>query len=153
MIRAPRRLLPDSSSPPIHRRRLPLPPLFRRRLSPLQASLVQALLCSGPIRGGRGLTPLGLLMDPAADGEGGGYEDASEFADAETGGGEVVRGEGEGERERKELPEELAKGVVCLECETSPEAEAAGAGGTCRVYVVGTAHVSQVNWPPRQLDI
>lgn len=92
-------------------------------------------------------------MDPAADGEGGGYEDASEFADAETGGGEVVRGEGEGERERKELPEELAKGVVCLECETSPEAEAAGAGGTCRVYVVGTAHVSQVNWPPRQLDI
>uniref|UniRef100_A0A0E0PPJ8 TraB domain-containing protein n=2 Tax=Oryza TaxID=4527 RepID=A0A0E0PPJ8_ORYRU len=143
MIRAPRRLLPDSSSPPIHRRRLPLPPLFRRRLSPLQASLVQALLCSGPIRGGRGLTPLGLLMDPAADGEGGGYEDASEFADAETGGGEVVRGEGEGERERRELPEELAKGVVCLECETSPEAEAAGAGGTCRVYVVGTAHVSQ----------
>lgn len=95
MIRAPRRLLPDSSSPPIHRRRLPLPPLFRRRLSPLQASLVQALLCTGPIRGGRGLTPLGLLMDPAADGEGGGYEDASEFADAETGGGEVVRG-GEG---------------------------------------------------------
>jgi hypothetical protein len=65
-----------------------------------------------------------------------------------------------GEAEMKELPEELAKGVVCLECETSAEAAAAGVGGTCRVYVVGTAHVSQVSccsvslpMPPCRYDV
>ncbi|XP_038981846.1 traB domain-containing protein-like isoform X2 [Phoenix dactylifera] len=44
----------------------------------------------------------------------------------------------DGEEERKRvLPEELSKGVAILECESSAE------GGTCDVYLVGTAHVSQ----------
>ncbi|OAY64863.1 Uncharacterized protein ACMD2_13949 [Ananas comosus] len=38
---------------------------------------------------------------------------------------------------RRDLPEELAKGVVLLQCESSAE------GGACDVYLVGTAHVSQ----------
>ncbi|KAM0943860.1 putative TraB/PrgY/GumN family protein [Dioscorea sansibarensis] len=38
---------------------------------------------------------------------------------------------------RMGLPEELSKGVVVLECESSAE------GGFCDVYIVGTAHVSQ----------
>ncbi|KAJ0966097.1 hypothetical protein J5N97_027235 [Dioscorea zingiberensis] len=38
---------------------------------------------------------------------------------------------------RRGLPDELSKGVVVLECESSD------AGGTCDVYIVGTAHVSQ----------
>jgi hypothetical protein len=107
-------------------------------------------------------------MDPAApepvpapatdtDAETNGYEDASEFEDAEAGGEgagagtETGTGSGSGTMpaggvaEMKELPEELAKGVVCLECETSAEAAVSGVGGTCRVYVVGTAHVSQVS--------
>lgn len=50
---------------------------------------------------------------------------------------------GEGDEQPRELPEELARGVVCLECVTSPEAMEAGEDSTCRVYVVGTAHVSQ----------
>ncbi|XP_002441332.2 traB domain-containing protein [Sorghum bicolor] len=111
---------------------------------------------------------LGLPMDPAvpepvpapateadADAETNVYEDAAEFEDAEAGGDGAGAGAGTGtgagsgmvraggDAEMKELPEELAKGVVCLECETSAEAAAAGVGGTCRVYVVGTAHVSQ----------
>ncbi|KAJ4981168.1 hypothetical protein NE237_032005 [Protea cynaroides] len=40
-------------------------------------------------------------------------------------------------QEKKVLPEELSKGVVMLECESSAE------GGSCDVYVVGTAHVSR----------
>ncbi|XP_077243500.1 uncharacterized protein LOC143884026 [Tasmannia lanceolata] len=39
--------------------------------------------------------------------------------------------------EKKVLPEELSKSVVFLECESSAE------GGSCVVYLVGTAHVSQ----------
>ncbi|KAL4201460.1 hypothetical protein AMTRI_Chr02g216190 [Amborella trichopoda] len=39
--------------------------------------------------------------------------------------------------EKMELPEDLAKGVVLLNCESSVP------GGTCDVYLVGTAHVSQ----------
>ncbi|KAH0458679.1 hypothetical protein IEQ34_011493 [Dendrobium chrysotoxum] len=47
-------------------------------------------------------------------------------------------GSGEGRvEERRVLPEDLAKGVVHLECESSTE------GGRCDVYLVGTAHVSQ----------
>ncbi|KAH7576772.1 hypothetical protein JRO89_XS01G0145600 [Xanthoceras sorbifolium] len=38
---------------------------------------------------------------------------------------------------RKVLPEELSRSVVVLTCESSAE------GGTCDVYLVGTAHVSQ----------
>jgi hypothetical protein len=81
------------------------------------------------------------------------YEDASEFEDAEAGGegagAGTKTGSGSGTMpagsvaEMKELPEELAKGVVCLKCETSAEAAAAGVGRTCRVYVVVTAHVLQ----------
>ncbi|KAM3411494.1 hypothetical protein ACQJBY_003259 [Aegilops geniculata] len=65
--------------------------------------------------------------------------DDPEFADAEAGAG----AEDAGDEMPRELPEELARGVVCLECDTSAEAVAAGEGETCRVYVVGTAHVSQ----------
>ncbi|CAN6346300.1 unnamed protein product [Urochloa humidicola] len=91
-------------------------------------------------------------MDPAAPAtpagayaEANGYEEAAEFEDAEAGADGAGAGAtpAVGGEEVRELPEELAKGVVCLECETSPEAAAAGVGGTCRVYVVGTAHVSQ----------
>ena len=39
--------------------------------------------------------------------------------------------------ERSELPEELARNLVFLSCENA-------AGGTCDVFLVGTAHVSQV---------
>ncbi|XP_038975786.1 traB domain-containing protein isoform X2 [Phoenix dactylifera] len=42
-----------------------------------------------------------------------------------------------GEERKRVLLEELSKGVVVLKCETSAE------GGTCDVYLVGTAHVSQ----------
>ncbi|XP_073006138.1 uncharacterized protein [Typha latifolia] len=38
---------------------------------------------------------------------------------------------------KRVVPEEIAKGVVFLECESSAE------GGSCDVYLVGTAHVSQ----------
>ncbi|KAJ4826363.1 hypothetical protein Tsubulata_045905 [Turnera subulata] len=41
------------------------------------------------------------------------------------------------EPERKELPEELSRSVMLLTCESSAE------GGSCDVYLVGTAHVSQ----------
>lgn len=37
-----------------------------------------------------------------------------------------------------DLPEEISKGVVLLECESTAES------GNCRVYLVGTAHVSEV---------
>ena len=87
--------------------------------------------------------------DAEAEAETNGYEDAAEFEDAEAGGKEAealaTPAGGEEEVRGLPLPEELARGVVCLECETSPEAAAAGVGGTCRVYVVGTAHVSQVS--------
>nr|DAD20596.1 TPA_asm: hypothetical protein HUJ06_022059 [Nelumbo nucifera] len=38
--------------------------------------------------------------------------------------------------QNKVLPEEILKSVVCLQCESSAE------GGSCDVYLVGTAHVS-----------
>ncbi|GLT37439.1 hypothetical protein SLA2020_117570 [Shorea laevis] len=41
------------------------------------------------------------------------------------------------ERCKVELPEELSRSVMVLSCESSVE------GGTCDVYLVGTAHVSQ----------
>ncbi|KAL0916909.1 hypothetical protein M5K25_014462 [Dendrobium thyrsiflorum] len=51
-----------------------------------------------------------------------------------------IGGSGEGRvEERRILPEDLAKGVVHLECESSTE------GGRCDVYLVGTAHVSQIS--------
>ncbi|KAJ6842430.1 traB domain-containing protein [Iris pallida] len=42
-----------------------------------------------------------------------------------------------GGEERRALPAELSKSVVALECESSAE------GGTCDVYLVGTAHISK----------
>lgn len=49
-----------------------------------------------------------------------------------------IGGSGEGGfEERRILLEDLAKGLVHLECESSAE------GGRCDVYLVGTAHVSQ----------
>ncbi|KAL6839239.1 hypothetical protein ACP4OV_030911 [Aristida adscensionis] len=165
MIR--RLLIPNHSppSPPPTRRRISLfrdPPRSRGPLVPA-ALLAQALLPIGRAASSppppRRLAPLlRLLMDPSvpapapapaadAGAEANGYEDAAEFEDAEVGGedaaGAMMTPAAGGEEERRELPEELSKGVVCLECETSPEAAAAGLGGTCRVYVVGTAHVSQ----------
>lgn len=165
MIRAPR-LIPGNSLSPIRRIRL-LPNLRLR--SPRAATLAAPSLAPAPARR-LASSPLGsiigLLMDPAvtaasapaaeSNGESGGYDDAAEFADAVESGedgaaaGAMAAG---GEEEVRELPEELAKGVVCLECETSPEAEAAGLGRTCRVYIVGTAHVSQVSWFRPRYDI
>ena len=40
--------------------------------------------------------------------------------------------------QRKVLPEELSRSVMALTCESTAE------GGVCDVYLVGTAHVSQV---------
>ncbi|WVZ99105.1 hypothetical protein U9M48_044453 [Paspalum notatum var. saurae] len=148
MIRAPRLLAEHSPSP--LRRRVPLAAVQTsyRRLSrsPRAAFLANAQALAPAPR-------LVRLMDPAAPvpatgtgAETNGYEDAAEFEDAEAGGEDAGTGmmtPAGGDDEVRELPEELAKGVVCLECETSPEAAAAGVGGTCRVYVVGTAHVSQ----------
>lgn len=55
---------------------------------------------------------------------------------------EVISANVEGEKEgyeRKVLPEELARSVMMLTCDSSTD------GGICDVYVVGTAHVSAVN--------
>jgi hypothetical protein len=131
----------------------PIPgrPRFRRR-PPLSACPAQTPTQTAARR----LAPLVLLMDPAApapapapadadaetNGESGAYADDWEFADAEAG---SEPGMTPGGDQPRELPEELARGVVCLECVTSPEALEAGQDPTCRVYLVGTAHVSQVN--------
>lgn len=126
--------------------RTPQPPLPRSL--PARRALTPTLWSFASCR----LAPLCLLMDPAtpfsdadvyaeANGETG--VDDPEFADAEAEAGE----EDAGFDGPRELPEELARGVVCLECETSAEAVAAGEGETCLVYVVGTAHVSQVCLP------
>ncbi|KAM3411492.1 hypothetical protein ACQJBY_003259 [Aegilops geniculata] len=140
MIRPPRLFLHRHRSPFLPRTPQPprAPPLpARRALTPALRSFAS-----------RRLAPLCLLMDPATP-----YSDADayaefngetgvddpEFADAEAGAG----AEDAGDEMPRELPEELARGVVCLECDTSAEAVAAGEGETCRVYVVGTAHVSQ----------
>ncbi|CAD5190316.1 unnamed protein product [Musa acuminata subsp. malaccensis] len=66
--------------------------------------------------------------------------DSGILSEASSGGGS---GGGEGSAEegaaegKKVLPEDLAKGVLFLQCESSAE------GGSCDVYLVGTAHVSQ----------
>lgn len=171
MIRAPRLLAGHAPSPIRHRlpRRplAPIPASYRRlpRSPPAAFLAAQAPTPTPRLASSSRLgSLLGLPMDPAvpepvpapateadADAETNVYEDAAEFEDAEAGGDGAGAGAGSGmvraggDAEMKELPEELAKGVVCLECETSAEAAAAGVGGTCRVYVVGTAHVSQVS--------
>ncbi|KAL1216969.1 hypothetical protein V5N11_013896 [Cardamine amara subsp. amara] len=54
---------------------------------------------------------------------------------------DICGGENDGEfameKTKLELPEELAKNVMVLTCESTEE------GGSCDVYLVGTAHVSQ----------
>ncbi|CAI9099367.1 OLC1v1036174C1 [Oldenlandia corymbosa var. corymbosa] len=65
-----------------------------------------------------------------ADGDGG--DEAAVLHD-----GGVARGGEEDVEERKELPEELARRIVKLTCDTT-----AAGGGICDVYLVGTAHVS-----------
>ncbi|KAF8008104.1 hypothetical protein BT93_K1936 [Corymbia citriodora subsp. variegata] len=61
-------------------------------------------------------------------------EDDGEEADHRSGGGD---GDGEGSDRRRTLPEELSRSVVVLNCDSE------AAGGTCDVYLVGTAHVSE----------
>ncbi|GMP54196.1 hypothetical protein CsSME_00019434 [Camellia sinensis var. sinensis] len=56
-------------------------------------------------------------------------EDRGEDVDADV---------GDGGDQRPVLPEELSRSVMTLSCESSAE------GGICDVYLVGTAHVSQV---------
>lgn len=50
-----------------------------------------------------------------------------------------LNAESEGSDRNRVLPEELSRSVVMLSCESSAE------GGTCDVYLVGTAHVSQAS--------
>ncbi|XP_043689970.1 traB domain-containing protein-like [Telopea speciosissima] len=61
-----------------------------------------------------------------------GNEDVLASSESQTPEPSVMETEG-----NKDLPDELAKNVVILECESSAE------GGSCDVYLVGTAHVSQ----------
>ncbi|KAG2618354.1 traB domain-containing protein-like [Panicum virgatum] len=161
MIRgAPRLLAARWPSPILRRSRrslvLPVCPIPRGSRPPGASFRAAQTLAPAPRRAP---SRLGPLMDPTApaapapaaaadaeaEAETNGYEDAAEFEDAEAGGEEAqaLGTPASGGEEVRGLPEELAKGVVCLECETSAEAAAAGVGGTCRVYVVGTAHVSQ----------
>ncbi|XP_009111056.1 traB domain-containing protein [Brassica rapa] len=51
--------------------------------------------------------------------------------------GVADEGEGSSEATKAELPEELAKSVVMLTCEST------GESGSCDVYLIGTAHVSK----------
>uniref|UniRef100_A0A1J3IM61 TraB domain-containing protein n=1 Tax=Noccaea caerulescens TaxID=107243 RepID=A0A1J3IM61_NOCCA len=53
------------------------------------------------------------------------------------GGGAVDYGECSSETKKVELPEEFSKSVVILTCEST------GSGGSCDVYLIGTAHVSK----------
>ncbi|KAF3493912.1 hypothetical protein DY000_02058211 [Brassica cretica] len=58
---------------------------------------------------------------------------------ASVGGDDAAGGDGDGEcsSAKVELPEELAKSVVILTCESN------GESGSCDVYLIGTAHVSK----------
>ncbi|CAN8306211.1 unnamed protein product [Cochlearia groenlandica] len=64
-----------------------------------------------------------------------GYDAA--FGEYGGGGGAYDDGESSSEAIKVELPEEFAKSVVILTCEST------GRGGSCDVYLIGTAHVSQ----------
>ncbi|KAL0797382.1 hypothetical protein Bca101_052556 [Brassica carinata] len=72
-------------------------------------------------------------------------DEEEEYRDSDSvvsgGGGDagdgVVGGEGPSEATKAELPEELAKSVVILTCEST------GESGSCDVYLIGTAHVSK----------
>lgn len=67
-----------------------------------------------------------------------GPNDDDDFVTATTTASELVE-EAEGSEQRQQVnPEELARGLMVLSCESSAD------GGVCDVYVVGTAHVSMV---------
>ncbi|XP_056847740.1 uncharacterized protein LOC108850593 [Raphanus sativus] len=70
------------------------------------------------------------------------YKDSDSVVSGGDAGEGIVSGGGEGEGEgssttKAELPEELAKSVVMLTCEST------GESGSCDVYLIGTAHVSK----------
>ena len=69
---------------------------------------------------------------------GSGSEEEVEEGISAVGSGSQEEFEEEREETVRTLPAELAEGVVVLECESTAE------GGYCDVYLVGTAHVSQV---------
>ncbi|XP_010484858.1 PREDICTED: traB domain-containing protein-like [Camelina sativa] len=81
-----------------------------------------------------------LLDDEAAR-----HREEEEFKDSDSvvsgGDGDGIdggdAGESSSETVKAELPDELAKSVVILTCESTAE------GGSCDVYLVGTAHVSK----------
>ncbi|XP_030459671.1 uncharacterized protein LOC115680052 [Syzygium oleosum] len=73
-------------------------------------------------------------VDVVREDDGGGEE-----ADHRSDGDGDGDGDGGGFDRRRTLPEELSRSVVVLTCESSAE----GGGGTCDVYLVGTAHVSE----------
>ncbi|WZZ11587.1 hypothetical protein YC2023_097508 [Brassica napus] len=71
-------------------------------------------------------------------------EEEEEYKDSDSvvSGGDGIEGvadggEGSSEATKAELPEELAKSVVMLTCEST------GESGSCDVYLIGTAHVSK----------
>ncbi|CAH8354404.1 unnamed protein product [Eruca vesicaria subsp. sativa] len=68
-------------------------------------------------------------------------EEVEEYKDSDSvispGGDGEDGGEGSSEATKVELPEELAKSVVILRCEST------GESGSCDVYLIGTAHVSK----------
>ncbi|RID52409.1 hypothetical protein BRARA_H03005 [Brassica rapa] len=71
-------------------------------------------------------------------------EEEEEYKDSDSvvSGGDGIEGvadggEGSSEATKAELPEELAKSVVMLTCEST------GGSGSCDVYLIGTAHVSK----------
>ncbi|CAH2038864.1 unnamed protein product [Thlaspi arvense] len=64
---------------------------------------------------------------------------ASAGGDGDGIGAETDDGECSSETKKVELPEELTKSVVILTCESTVE------GGSCDVYLIGTAHVSKLN--------
>lgn len=74
------------------------------------------------------------LLDEAAEEE---FKDSDSVVSG--GGADDGGGECSSETIKVELPEELAKSVVILTCESTAE------GGSCDVYLVGTAHVSKVS--------
>ncbi|KAG7653147.1 TraB family [Arabidopsis suecica] len=75
------------------------------------------------------------LLDEAAEEEFRGSD--SVFSGGDGGGADDDGGESSSETIKVELPEELAKSVVILTCESTAD------GGSCDVYLVGTAHVSK----------
>ncbi|KAK1304034.1 hypothetical protein QJS10_CPB11g01207 [Acorus calamus] len=83
-----------------------------------------------------GFEPVGITDDdvpvPVGEGRGSSGEEGA-LLDSEA----VSSEEGEGSEQMRVLVEEAMKGVVRLECETTAD------GGSCEVYLVGTAHVSQ----------